>query len=193
MYYHVSSLRKEGDKLLRTDKIGYDYCCYASSCDLSTFEKYIECYNNLLLSNVYAMTHRTAQKWICEYIFEKVRKYHYPDLPSRLWGIFLTNSLEAAKEFLYEKRNYPVYMIFEIVIKDEESVHCFDMDIFTKAHTNLETDPLNPSFYNEAFELAKQYWETNNTYTGTKEYLVEDESLIIGKELFCLTPEGEEK
>ena len=193
MYYHVSSKRKEGDKLLRITKFGYDYCCYASSCDLSTFEKYVECYNKLLLSNVFTFTERTASKWICEYIFEKVRNYHYSYLPSRLWGIFLTNSLEAAKEFLYERRNYPGSRIFEIVIKDEESVHCFDMDIFTKAHTNLENDPLNPSFYNEAFELAKQYWETNNTYTGTKEYLVENESLIIGKELFCLTPEGEEK
>lgn len=183
-YYHVSSQRCEGDRLLHTGKIGYDYCCYATSCDLSTFEKYVECYNNLCLSNVYAHTKRTASKWICEYIFEKVRRYHYPEFPSRLWGIYLTSSFEEAKAFLYAERAYSGSKIFEIIVSDENKVHCFDMKIFTKAHTNIESDSINPRCYDEAFNLAKQYWESNNTYTGNKEYLIDDESLMIGKELF---------
>ena len=193
IYYHVSSLRNTGDQLLHNTKIGYDYCCYATSCDLSTFEKYVECYNSLCLSRVYETTHRTASKWICEFIFEKVRRYYYSNLPSRLWGLYLTSSFDDAKEFLYSERNYWGSKIFEIVIPNENDVHCFDMNVFTKAHTNIENDPLNPQFYNGAFELAKQYWEGNNTYIGRKEFLIDDESLVIGKELLAWSPQGGEK
>ena len=190
-YYHVSSKRYEGDKLLHTGKVGYDYCCYASSCDVSTFEKYVDCYRNLCLSNVYAKTQRTASKWICEYIFENVRKNKYSHLPSRLWGLYLTSSFQEAKEFLYAERNYANSTIFEIKVPNESEVHCFDMNIFTNAHINIEKEPLNPNFYNRAFELANEYWESDNKYTGTKEYIVDDESLVIGKELLVWSPQEE--
>ena len=171
-----------------TGKVGYDYCCYAATCDLSTFEKYVECYNNLCLSKVYDTTKRTASKWICEYIFEKVRIHYHPKLPSRLWGLYLTSSFEDAKDFLYSQRNYLGSKIFEIIIPNENEVYCFDMNIFTKAHDNIEKDPLNPHFYDLAFELAKQYWESNNTYTGCKEFLIDNESLVIGRTLHIWSP-----
>ena len=187
-YYHVSSLRNKGDKLLRTGKIGYDYCCYANTCDLSTFEKYIECYNNLCLSNVFQKTKRTPAKWLCEYVFEKTRKQYFSMLPSRLWGVYLVDSFEEAKNFLFSERNYPGSKIFEIVVVNDSSVHCFDMSLFTKAQTLIEKDVINSNVYIQAFEFAKSYWESNNSYVGKKEFLIEDDSLEIGKEVFCWTP-----
>ena len=40
-YYHVSSYVKEGDVLTRNTKNNREWCCFASSCNLSTFEKFL--------------------------------------------------------------------------------------------------------------------------------------------------------
>ena len=88
-YYHVSSYVKEGDVLTRNTKNNREWCCFASSCDLSTFEKFLECYNYLSSRNVSNLTGRTVAKWACESLFDYIRRTEFVEKPSRIWGIYL--------------------------------------------------------------------------------------------------------
>ena len=139
-YYHVSSRLKEGNQLLRTGKVGYDFCVYGTVCDLSTYEEYIECYRKLCLEQIYSKTKRTAGKWITEYLFEKVRREKYSFLPSRLWSIFLSDSFEESKNFLETERAYEGSKIFEI-------------------ETTIGSFPLIPSSETKAAPSATNKWE----------------------------------
>lgn len=188
-YYHVSSLIKEGQILKRNTKNNFDYCCYVSSCDVTSYEEFIECYNNLCLSRVYEYSGRTAAKWMCEAIFEHVRQKEFPDKPSRIWGIYLSDSYEEAKKFLDEERkpwvdeygNTRISYIYQVDILDGQKVHCFDMDLYTKADNKLQADPQNESAYHDAFVIAREYWNGSNN-VGQREYIVDD-VITVGKKV----------
>lgn len=189
-YYHVSSYLREGDYLTRKTKNNFDYCCYASICDVSTYEKFIECYQQLCLSNVQQNTGRTAAKWICEAVFEYVRKNEFSDKPSRIWGFYLSSTTAEARTFLQKERqpwidasgNLRTAHIFEINIPDTQKVHCFNMDFYTEADRKLHLDKLDRSTYNFILSKAREYWKGNEVECNHLEYLV-DCDIKVGKKI----------
>ena len=95
VYYHVSSYISEGQKLTANTKNNLEYRQYISTCEVSTYHKFVESYQKINNDETYQQTGWSVEKWMCEAIFEYVRKEEYPDKPSRIWGLFLSKNLEA--------------------------------------------------------------------------------------------------
>lgn len=62
MYCHVSSYVQTGQTLTRATKNNYGYCHYVSTCDLSTYNKFLNIYHKLCLSNAERNSGRKAEK-----------------------------------------------------------------------------------------------------------------------------------
>ena len=176
MYYHVSSYIRPGQILTHATKNNYDYCCYVSTCEPSTYKEFLDIYQKLCLSNAERNSGRKADKWACEAIFDYVRRTEFPKMPSRIWGIYLTDSMEAAEEFLRTERDSQRAHIYEVQLPEKATVFSFDMDIFTKAHDNISENLGNESSYAFAIEQAREYWRS----TGGKiiELLVDCDVLV---------------
>ena len=185
-YYHVSSYLQPGDRLTKNTKNNYDYCCYVSVCDVSTFEKYLECYKSLCLSGVHQKTGRTAAKWACEAIFEHIRKSEYPNKPSRIWGVYLCDKLDDARGFLNSyrkprKQNDGTFVyahIFEIELEASQ-VQAFDMEKYSMADNKLQNTPDNIEAFDYAVCMAREYWSGMNTDCCNVEHITDD-VVVIG-------------
>ena len=183
MYYHVSSFLEVNQIITRKTKNNIDFCSLASACDISTFDKFIILYEKLCFSEVHKKTGRTAEKWLCEYIFEKVRMQKFPNYPSRIWGLYLNTSVQEAKDFLIKYRDVNTAKIFELELSDEITVYCFNMDIFTEAHELLLYNTINESIYQRVNDLANEYWKSYNNYQGTKEFLIDNYTIKVGHQI----------
>ena len=187
-YYHVSSYVKEGDVLTRHTKNNHEWCCFASSCDLSTYEKFLECYNYLFSRNVQNSTGRSAAKWACEALFDYIRRTEFLEKPSRVWGIYLSASLEDAKTFLAAKRKPWVDSkgmrheahIYAIILQTNDQVHTFDMNLYTQADELLQRNLPSKEIYEFIIDKARLYWKS--TCGSFTEYIV-DGDVLVGKQV----------
>ena len=93
VYYHVSSYISEGQILTAKTKNNFEYRQYISTCDVSTYCKFVESYQKIDTDETCQQTGWSVEKWMCEAIFEYVRKKEYMDKPSRIWGLFLSKNL----------------------------------------------------------------------------------------------------
>lgn len=187
-YYHVSSYVKEGDILTRHTKNNREWCCFASSCDLSTYEKFLECYNYLYSRNVLNSTGRNAAKWACEALFDYIRRTEFGEKPSRIWGIYLSASLEDAKTFLAAERKpwvdsegmHHEAHIYTIVLQTNDQVHTFDMNLYTQADELLQHNSPSKKIYEFIIDKARLYWKS--TCGSFTEYIV-DSDILVGKQV----------
>lgn len=183
-YYHVSSFLKENQVLTHDTKNNYEFCKLICRTDISSsYNKYIELLRTLEEKNVEKETGRDVFKWSCESIFEMIRFKHYNSNPSRVWGIFVSESLEDAHLFNKNYRNGES-KIFEI--QPKSIVYKFDMDIFTEADKLLRENS-SVSNYEKSIKLAHEYWKGILKKEQTNiEYLFDygkDEEVVVGKSI----------
>lgn len=178
-YYHVSSFLKENQVLTHDTKNNYKFCELICLTDISSYDKYIELVKILEKSNVEEETGRDVFKWSCESIFEMVRSKHYNNMPSRVWGIYVSESPEDAYLFKKDYRNSESKIF---AIQPKSKVYKFDMDIFTEADKLLRNNQ-SVSNYKKSIKLAHEYWK-GIIKKGHKniEYLF-DEEVVVGKSI----------
>ncbi len=156
IYYHVSSSIKENQVLkMKTKRLAY-FCDIVWAFDTSSLyncETLLNILNNL---NAEEQTHRHNSKWLCEAIFEYIRKTEFPNDPSRVWGVFVVPTYEEAVEFKSKYRAEKAN-IFEI-IQSPENVFRYDMGFFDIAHKPIE-EGLNIDTFINACEAARRYWK----------------------------------
>ena len=155
IFFHVSSYVKEGDCLTHNSKNNYNICDYISSTRINDLDDYNTLLAELKEKDILQKTGRDHYKWSCEAIFESIRLMDYNDLPSRIWGVYVTRSLDKAIEFRKKYRSEDAG-IFQIDIP-EESVYDFDMNLFTEADEALRAS--SRENYDKAVELAHRYWK----------------------------------
>ena len=177
IFYHVSSYVSEYQKLTRKSKNNRCICEYISNCSNESYQNYQYYYNELKGYHIKDISGRDAEKWISEAIFDGVRKKYYINKPSRIWGIFLSDSFTNAKEFLLEHRDPQTSHIYEVDIP--YNVCGFDMSFFSKADEKIRDENFSVDSYHYAVRLAKDYWK-QAIKNRIDEYIVDDE-ITIGK------------
>ena len=91
--------------------------------------------------------------YLWEFIWEMVRNYEYPNMPSRMDSLFLFDNLQDAKNFMDEFRDSN-YVIATVKII-EGYVKSFDMNWFSNVPSDI---PLS-----EVEKYARNYWEQKQT------------------------------
>ncbi len=155
-FYHVSSHICENYILKKENKPYPDLCNLICESDVSTISKCKDLLKKIKQLNPDEEINRPNGKWLCEAIFEYVRKTEYPQYPSRVWGVFVTRTYKDAEEFNFEARKGRAN-IFEIV-QPIENVFEFDMQLFSLACDPMVKPGLNDITINDAFNYAKLYW-----------------------------------
>ena len=61
-YYHVSGLLNNNDVLTKKSKNNLSFCEFISECDVSTFEAYIQTYNDIRHMRVFNRIRYTCYK-----------------------------------------------------------------------------------------------------------------------------------
>lgn len=177
-YYHVSSYIYENQCLTQKTKNCRCFCEYISNCYARNYNEYKAYFDELKCYRLDEITGRDVSKWICEAIFDEVRKTMFLNYPSRIWGVYLIDSLEKACEFRKKYRDVNSAKIFEINVP-EEDVFCFDMSIFTLANEEIRKTGFSFDSYNRARKLAELYW-SGKVIDGDKELLI-DRPVIVGR------------
>lgn len=179
-YYHVSSQLHEGCQINPVNKKFSGLSHYAEETKIKDEKDFINVYNYLKDFNVKMKTGRTPEKWLCEIIFENIRKQYYNSMPSRIYGTYLCANLDEARRFNREYRDGKA-SIFELDIDDE--VLFFDMNIFTLAETSLYSITDVKNVFENCEKLAHNYWsEFCENSIKEKEYIY-DKNIIIGKKI----------
>lgn len=181
IYYHVSSILKEGQKLTHDTKNNKEICELICLTDVSSYKQYINLIENLESEDVFNKTDRDAFKWSCESIFEMIRSRYYSHMPSRVWGIFVSESLKEAYSF-YKNYRKGETNIFEI--QPESEVYKLDMGIFTEAEELLRREQ-SDSNYEKSIKLAHEYWK-KNIRTKCIEYLFDEKEVTVGKKVLSI-------
>ena len=180
LFYHVSSYLKENQILMHTTKNNYEFCLLTENADISNYRKYNEFIEELQCKNV-NKTGRDKFKWANEAVFEYVRKKYFPNKPSRIWGIYVTNSLKDAILFNNKYRNGKSN-IFEIVIPDDIEIFKFNMELFTAADEQLrQANSLKN--YNYCIELAHKYWQRNENENENQTEIIIDNEVTVGRKI----------
>ena len=129
-----------------------------------------------MASKVEQETGRKPHKWLCETVFENIRKKHFADCPSRIYGIYLCETLGDAISFRNNIRK-GIGSIFEVSIPD--NVDYFDMNLFTQAETLLHGSVNDREMFQVCIGLANRYWaKKNDNLIVEKEYIYENIVLI---------------
>lgn len=151
--FHVTSMRKSGDKLCPDGKLTRSYVDNPDK----TIGKYYEQFQTLMIpfekvesrlinfikSNQYSdiekITGKKPSKWACEAIFEKIRieieKEYNESLPSRLTSTYLCYTLEDACTLKNEIRN-GLGDIYTVKVP-KKNYKMFDMNYFTVAENRF--------------------------------------------------------
>ena len=157
-FFHVSSHSSEGMYLIKESKPFQELCDLICEADTSSLDKCKDLLKEINQKNNYPDNEkRRDDKWLCEAIFEYVRKTEYPDNPSRVWGVFVVDTPEKAEEFIIKSNRKKESKIFEIV-QPVENVFEYDMSFFDFAHVPIVQKGLNMSTFENACERAKSYW-----------------------------------
>ena len=85
MYYHVSSYIHENQILTQKSKNNRCFCEYISNCYAENYEEYKIYFDELNRYRLQDITGRDVYKWICEAVFEGVRKRNFYYKPSRVF------------------------------------------------------------------------------------------------------------
>ena len=184
IFFHVSSYVKEGDCLTHNSKNNYSICKYISSTRINDLDDYNTLLAKLKEKDILQKTGRDHYKWSCEAIFENIRLMDYNDLPSRIWGVYVTKSLDKAMEFRKKYRSEDAG-IFQIDIP-EESVYDFDMNLFTEADEALRAS--SRENYDKAVELAHRYWKRIIIAESEIECIA-DVEIVVGKRVYPISSE----
>lgn len=158
-YYHVSSLVQSGQTLRKDSKQNYSYCEFVSNCDVSSYKKFLNIHQLLSSSNIFNITGRTANKWVCEALFEYIRLNYYLNKPSRIWSVYLSRTYnEALKFYKVERQPYDtperVSHIFEIEVNENAIVSIFDTALFEEAEKSFYVDEITEKYI---LKLAKKH------------------------------------
>ena len=177
-YYHVSTQLHEGYQIIPSQKSFLGWSRYAENAKVLEENEFIEVFNYLKASDVEIKTGRRPQKWLCEILFENIRKQYYSNRPSRIYGTYLCKDLDEAMQFnqLYRKGKAS---IFEVDI--DENVVFFDMNIFTRAETSL--DSISDNTFASCVNLAHYYWSSAGEESITQKEYIYDQPIIIGKKI----------
>lgn len=108
-------------------------------------------------------------RYMKEWVFEKIRKQHYKHMPSRWSSIFLFSTLDAAYRFQQNHNNIKERKIYKIQLLGRGKFNYVDM-------TYLDCDMLT---YEEIEHNAHDYWSQSISDERRIEYLYEGQGEII--------------
>lgn len=179
-YYHVSSQLEVGARIIPCKKTFMGWSSFSDKTTITNEQEFYDCLEFLKKSPVYRDTDRTPEKWVCEILFENIRKNYFFDHPSRIYGTYLCQSVTEAIRFKQKYRNADS-KIFEVEIED--NVNYYDMQLFTIAESSIYGSSFQNSVYNTCIKLAYDYWNSQgNSSISEKEYLY-DKEIVVGKEI----------
>lgn len=177
-FFHVSSYAKEGQVFTKQSKMNFDFCEYICINDFSIYENALSNYKEMIKIGFASKTGRISSKWLCEAIFESVRKQYYSTMPSRVWGIYLCKTKNEATIFNQNFRGSKG-RVFEVNVSN---VVRFNMNLFTEAHELIVDSDFSVQSYEKALLYAHAYWQ-NQSCDGVAyepEYIALDKEVIIG-------------
>lgn len=130
---------------------------YVSGDELYSFSmNYIEHMNETGLYYDWGKEH-----YIWEFIWEMVRNFEFPEMPSRMESVFLFENKKDALDFKSQHRDTECNLV-EVITFDGET-KSFDMNWFSNVPSNI---PLS-----EVMEYARSYWQQKETDNPVKEIL----------------------
>lgn len=182
-FYHVSSFIHENLILTKEGKPHQEMCNLICGFDISTLSKCEVLFNIINKLNINTDTGRQNDKWLCEAIFEYIRKIEYPNNPSRMWGLFVVSTYEEAKKFNLNYRNGNA-KIFEIK-QPIENAFKYDMYFFDLAHQLIKNSGLNYLTFGNACENARYYWQHKQCIENSfPEYIIDGiQDIYVGEEV----------
>lgn len=177
VYYHVSRRRKIGDIISPQQKPFGAWSRFAYTTTIEGYTDFIKTHDYLQTSGVFQETGRTFEKWLCETLFESVRKQRYPNCPTRIYGTFLCKEFSESRMFNETEREGDG-TIFRV--RTKESVDYFDMKLFTDAESSLHCG-ISEGVYNYCLEKAVKYWESKNDASVTQKEYICMENLLLSE------------
>lgn len=178
VYYHVSSQLHVGYTIYPLQKTFNGWSRFAYDAGIYCYADFTKSYDFLMESNVFRDTGRTPEKWLCESLFESVRKQRYPDCPTRIYGTFLCKELDDSRIFNCKERKGKGTIF---VVDTKNDVDFFDMQLFTNAEMSLYHG-VSEEIYQNCIELADKYWKSrNNEKITEKEYICMENLLLRDK------------
>lgn len=186
-FYHVSSYIHTNEILKKGTKPNGEFCNLICTSNISTLPEIEVLLKKLNSMKVLEKTGRPSGKWLCEAIFEHVRKTEFPNNPSRVWGIFVTRTYNDAERFKLNCRTEKAN-IFEIM-QPLKNAFKYDMYFWDQAYIPIEKciklNGLNEEIINNALEFARKYW-SQETSDGNPlyEYIIDGTNdLQIGRQV----------
>lgn len=157
-FYHVSSYATDGQIYLPDNKSLQKYITSFEALNVSTYEYFVTEACNMIPSTVEDETGIRKSKWLCELIFENIRKEKTEWAPRRMHSVFLCASLEEAQLFNKEFRGGTA-SVFKAIF--EGNPHAFDMNVFTRAEEYLHQhmSEIHEPVYEQLRFYALEYWE----------------------------------
>ena len=175
IYYHVSIQRNIGDVICPQQKSFSGWSEFVYNTSIRSYSDFAKIHDYLKASDVFRVTERTFAKWLCETLFESIRKQRYPNYPTRIYGTFLCKELSESRMFNKTERegNGTIFLVHT-----KEPVDYFDMQLFTDAECSLYNG-ISEDIYNYCFEKAVKYWESKNDASiARKEYICMENLLL---------------
>lgn len=156
-YYHVSSYAQDGQIYFANRKPLQEYIDQFESFSVDNYAQFIKTCD-AIPDTILQDTGIRKSKWLCELVFEKIRKENFEWAPRRLHSIYLCSSLEEAKLFNKRFRENKAF-IFEAIF--EGNAYQFDMNIFTCAEEYLAENIVDVSekVYEDLKDYAFEYWK----------------------------------
>lgn len=177
VYYHVSRRIQEEKLLNKSTKKDKEYCQNISNCTAKNYKEFYILFQEMYKNPHLIMRTKTLpSKWICEAIFEFVRKQSYPNMPSRVWGVFLCKTYEEAKIFNKNERENNGH-IYAIHLSENAKIYEFNMIWYSLANELIEEQKFSIDSYNIAIKYAKQYW-SGAIINKEMEYITEHDVYI---------------
>lgn len=174
VYYHVSRQLHVGDTIYPQQKSFCGWSEFAFNTNIRNYTDFERNYNYLKDSDVFQVTGRTFAKWLCETLFESIRRQRYSNYPTRIYGTFLCKELSESRIFNIAERkgNGTIF-----IVQTKEPVDFFDMQLFTDAESSL--NGVSEDIYNNCLGLAVKYWESKNNESITKKEYICMENLLL--------------
>lgn len=101
------------------------------------------------------------EHYIWEFIWEMVRNFEFPKMPSRMESVFLFENKKDALDFKSQYRDTECNLV-EVITFDGET-KSFDMNWFSNVPSNISLS--------EVMEYARSYWQQKETDNPVKEIL----------------------
>lgn len=177
VYYHVSRQLHMGDVIYPQKKSFSGWSEFAYNTIIRSYSDFAEIHDYLKISDVFQVTKRTFAKWLCETLFESIRKQRYPNCPTRIYGTFLCKELSESRTFNKAEREGNG-TIFRVHTK--APVDYFDMQLFTDAECSLYNG-ISEEVYNYCLEKAVKYWESKNDASVTQKEYICMENLLLSE------------